>query len=342
MAEIELRNVSKTFENKRQQIHALKDINLQIEKGDIFGVIGYSGAGKSTLIRMINYLERPTTGQVFIEGKALDTFTPAELRKQRKYIGMIFQHYNLLETRTVFDNVAIPLVLLKQGKEQIHKRVMELLHYVGLSDKAGSYPKELSGGQKQRVGIARALASNPSILLCDEVTSALDPQTTRSILELLKTINREYKITILLITHEMSAIQQICNRVAVMEKGELIEHGTVLEVFGNPKHSTTQNFVQTVIRTVIPESVSRNLSFEKGQRLYRLRFLGANVSTPIVNELIKAYDIQVNILFADMNEVQDTTLGTMIIRLHGEDGQIAQAIDFLKAKGIEVQEVTAI
>ena len=206
---IELRNVHKTFIRKEVKIEALKSISLKVDKGDIFGVIGYSGAGKSTLIRLVNYLERPTEGQVLVDGHDLGAYSDKELRAAKKNIGMIFQHFNLLESKKVFDNVAIPLVLLKKSKAEIRKRVEELLAFVGLSDKAGSYPSELSGGQKQRVGIARALASNPSILLCDEATSALDPQTTSSILQLLKRINAEYNITIMIITHEMSVIQEI-------------------------------------------------------------------------------------------------------------------------------------
>lgn len=217
---IELRNVSKTYVRKGLSIEALKNINIKVDKGDIFGFIGFSGAGKSTLIRLVNRLEKVTSGEVLVEGEQLNTYSTSGLRKVRKKIGMIFQHFNLLESKTVFDNIAIPLVLLKRNKREIEGRVKELLAFIGLSDKADSYPNELSGGQKQRVGIARALASNPSILLCDEATSALDPQTTQSILDLLRKINKEYKITILIITHEMSVIQRICNKVAVMEKGK--------------------------------------------------------------------------------------------------------------------------
>jgi D-methionine transport system ATP-binding protein len=342
MAEIELKNIYKTFERKGQKIEALRDISLQVEKGDIYGVIGYSGAGKSTLIRMVNYLERPTRGQVLVEGAPLDRLTSSELRGLRKRIGMIFQHYNLLETRTVYDNIAVPLVLLKQDKNKIRERVTELLDYIGLSEKARSYPKELSGGQKQRVGIARALASNPSILLCDEVTSALDPQTTKSILELLKGINRQYRITILMITHEMSAIQQICNRVAVMENGEIIESGTVLDVFGNPRKPTTQSFVQTVLQTSVPQSIQKTLAPQKDSRLFKLRFIGQNAAEPVVGYLMKNFEIQANILFAGMSEIQDTTVGTMVLQIQGKDETVGRAVEFLGSKGVEVQEVDCI
>ncbi|WP_025695755.1 methionine ABC transporter ATP-binding protein [Paenibacillus durus] len=336
---IELRDIHKTFTRKGQTIEALKGVNLRVDKGDIFGVIGYSGAGKSTLIRMVNYLERPTKGRVFVEGEALDQFSPAQLRKTKKKIGMIFQHFNLLESKTVYDNIAIPLVLLKQDKKSIRERVTELLQFIGLADKADSYPKELSGGQKQRVGIARALASNPSILLCDEATSALDPQTTKSILDLLKKINEEYHITILMITHEMAVIQQICNKVAVMEKGEIIEQGEVLEVFGNPQHPTTESFVRTVIQTSVPESVLQSLNPEGAGWLFKLKFVGGNASEPIIDSLIRKYNVSVNILFANMSQIQNTTLGTMIVQLGGEDRDIFRAVEFLGSRGVEIGEL---
>ena len=222
---IEFRHVSKVFDSGKKKIDALKEINLKVEKGDIFGVIGFSGAGKSTLIRTVNLLEYPTIGEVLVEGRNLAELSQKELREAKKNIGMIFQHFNLLNSKTVFDNVAIPLLLSNKKKQEIENRVNEVLRFVGLEEKAKNYPDQLSGGQKQRVGIARALVTNPSILLCDEATSALDPQTTKSILDLLKRVNQEYKITILIITHEMEVIKEICNRVAVMEDGRVIESG---------------------------------------------------------------------------------------------------------------------
>ncbi|CAH1217495.1 Methionine import ATP-binding protein MetN [Paenibacillus auburnensis] len=338
---IEIRNVHKTFTRKGQSIEALRGVSLNIAKGDIFGVIGYSGAGKSTLIRLVNYLERPTSGEVFVQGEPLSGYSPAELRQVKKKIGMIFQHFNLLESKTVFDNIAIPLVLLKKSKQEIRERVTELLEFTGLSDKAASYPKELSGGQKQRVGIARALASNPSILLCDEATSALDPQTTKSILELLKRINEAYNITIMIITHEMAVIQQICNKVAVMERGEIIEQGNVLDVFGSPHHPTTQSFVQTVIHNSVPQSVLNTLKAENGRRLFKLKFVGGAASEPIINSLIRRFEVNVNILFANMTEIQQTTLGNMILQMHGENTVIDQAAAFIVSQGVEITEVEA-
>ncbi|MEK3717272.1 methionine ABC transporter ATP-binding protein [Paenibacillus sp. FSL R7-0333] len=336
---IELRNVYKTFTRKEVKIEALKGISLKVEKGDIFGVIGYSGAGKSTLIRLVNYLERPSEGQVLVDGYDLGAYSDKELRAAKKNIGMIFQHFNLLESKKVFDNVAIPLILLKKSKADIRKRVEELLEFVGLSDKAGSYPSELSGGQKQRVGIARALASNPSILLCDEATSALDPQTTQSILQLLKRINAEYNITVMIITHEMSVIQEICNKVAVMEEGRIIEQGSVLDVFGAPKHLTTQNFVKTVIQNSMTTSVRRTLKTEQGSRVYKLNFAGESASEPVLYEIIRTYGVKVNILFANTTEIQETTLGTIIVQLQGDPVQMEAALNYMKQHEVRIEEV---
>lgn len=336
---IEMKNVYKTYKRKAVTTEALKGIELQIQEGDIFGVIGYSGAGKSTLVRIVNYLERPTKGQVIVDGQALDRLTDSQLRTMKKQIGMIFQHFNLLETRTIFDNVAIPLVLSKISKRKIKARVKELLDFVGLGDKATSYPKELSGGQKQRVGIARALASNPKILLCDEATSALDPQTTQSILQLLKKINTEYNITVMIITHEMSVIQQVCNRVAVMEAGKVVEQGSVLEVFGHPKHPTSKNFVETVIHNSIPDSVKRVLKQSESSRIFRVEVTGDKAAKPIVSQLIKQFDVEVNILFANMTEIQNTTLVIMYMQFDGEPAVINQALRYLQENDAGIEEV---
>ncbi|RLM20065.1 methionine ABC transporter ATP-binding protein [Brenneria goodwinii] len=334
---IELKNVSKTFQRKGIAVDALQDIHLRIEKGDIFGIIGYSGAGKSTLLRMINALETPTTGEVSINGMSLNTLRQRQLSALKRDIGMIFQHFSLLRSKTVFQNVAMPLVLAGKSKAYIRQRVAELLDYVGLGDRARSYPNELSGGQKQRVGIARALAMNPSILLCDEATSALDPQTTAQILLLLKRINREYNITVVLITHEMSVIQKICNKVAVMEKGRVIEQGAVIDVFGRPAPPATVNFVRTVIQDRLPDSLAQTLHEESG-RLLRLEFVGLSAGQPVICNAIKKYAVEITILFASMSEVQDTTLGFMMVLLNGDDAQIAQAMAYLAAAGVIIQE----
>ena len=340
---IKFENVSKLYERNGVTTQALQDINLTIQKGDIYGIIGYSGAGKSTLVRLINFLEKPTQGNVIIQNQSLNQLSNSQLRQVRRKIGMIFQHFNLLESKTVYENVAIPLVLIKKDKKAIKKKVFELLEFVGLSDKASSYPKELSGGQKQRIGIARALANDPDILLCDEATSALDPQTTQSILELIKKINDQYKITVVLITHEMHVIEQVCHKVAVMEKGKIIEHGNVLDVFGHPKHKTTQNFVSSVINDQIPAGVVENLLEIEGDKnnikLFKLEFLGRSASEPVMNSLILQQKVVVNILFAHMSEIEKTVLGSMFVQLKGSDSNIEQSVQFLREHGVNVTEI---
>ncbi|OCG06653.1 methionine ABC transporter ATP-binding protein [Gilliamella sp. wkB178] len=340
---IRFENISKQYERNGVTTQALQNINLTINKGDIYGIIGYSGAGKSTLVRLINFLEKPTQGKVIIQNQTLNDLSNSELRKVRRKIGMIFQHFNLLESKTVFENVAIPLILLKESKHNIEQKVSELLEFVGLKDKANSYPKELSGGQKQRIGIARALANNPDILLCDEATSALDPQTTQAILDLIKKINEQYKITVVLITHEMHVIQQICHKVAVMEKGRIIEHGNVLEVFGHPQQPTTQNFVSSVINDQIPSGVVENLleteEIKHNFKLFKLEFLGLSASEPVVNSLILQQKVVVNILFAHMSEIQKTVIGSMFVQLQGTDSDINDAVHYLRQNGVQVSEI---
>ena len=340
---IKFENVSKQYERNGITTQALQNINLTIQKGDIYGIIGYSGAGKSTLVRLINFLEKPTQGNVIIQNQLLNQLSNPQLRQVRRKIGIIFQHFNLLESKTVYENIAIPLVLIKKDKQAIKQKVYELLEFVGLSDKAHSYPKELSGGQKQRIGIARALANDPDILLCDEATSALDPQTTQSILELIKKINDQYKITVVLITHEMHVIEQICHKVAVMEKGKIIEHGNVLDVFGHPKHKTTQNFVSSVINDQIPAGVVENLLEIEGDKnnikLFKLEFLGRSASEPVMNSLILQQKVVVNILFAHMSEIEKTVLGSMFVQLKGSDSNIEQSVHFLREHGVNVTEI---
>ncbi|MBI0038449.1 ATP-binding cassette domain-containing protein [Gilliamella sp. B14384H2] len=340
---IKFENVSKQYERNGITTQALQNINLTIQKGDIYGIIGYSGAGKSTLVRLINFLEKPTQGNVIIQNQLLNQLSNPQLRQVRRKIGMIFQHFNLLESKTVYENIAIPLVLIKKDKQAIKQKVYELLEFVGLSDKAHSYPKELSGGQKQRIGIARALANDPDILLCDEATSALDPQTTQSILELIKKINDQYKITVVLITHEMHVIEQVCHKVAVMEKGKIIEHGNVLDVFGHPKHKTTQNFVSSVINDQIPAGVVENLLEIEGDKnnikLFKLEFLGRSASEPVMNSLILQQKVVVNILFAHMSEIEKTVLGSMFVQLKGSDSNIEQSVHFLREHGVNVTEI---
>lgn len=338
---IELKNIQKIFYKNSNEIQALKNINLKINEGDIFGVIGFSGAGKSTLIRMVNYLEQPTFGEVIVNDQNLANLSPQKLRLLRKQIGMIFQHFNLLESKTVFENVSIPLLLEGTDKNTIYTRVTELLDFVGLASKADAYPDELSGGQKQRVGIARALATNPFILLCDEATSALDPQTTGSILQLLKEINKKYKITILIITHEMNVIREICNRVAVMEKGEIIEEGSLLDIFENPQQQTTKNFIRTIVHDEIPQVILNTLDFSnKNKLVLKLKFIGENSQQALLSEACYQYNVQPNILFANVTELQGDILGHLTVELNGTPENIEKTHQYLLQKnvGIEVVE----
>lgn len=337
---IQFKDVSKTFKSKGVTTQALQHVSLDIEDGDMFGVIGFSGAGKSTLLRMVNGLEMPTAGHVEINGQDLSKISHNEMRKLRKSIGMVFQQFNLLDSRTVFDNVAIPLRLNKVDKSKIHKKVVELLEYVNLADKADAYPGQLSGGQKQRVGIARALATDPSILLCDEATSALDPETTESILQLLERIHKELNITILIVTHEIQVIQRLCNRVAVMEHGKVVEKGSVLEVFSNPQQDMTKKFVRTVIPDQIPPSVVAKIHEAKDNyKILKLRFLGDNATDHLMYHINKNFPVQTNILFASVNELQRTILGIFILQIIGDDAEIAKVIQYIDEQHVQWQEV---
>ncbi len=333
---IQFENIYKTYLRNGVETHALKGINLHIEKGDIFGVIGYSGAGKSTLIRLVNDLESPTSGTVTVNGHKLSDYTPSELRLAKKEIGMIFQHFNLLETKTVAENIALPLKLAKKAPREIDARVTELLEFVELPDKRESYPRELSGGQKQRIGIARALANHPKILLCDEATSALDPQTTIAILDLLKKINEEQGITIMMVTHQMEVVEYLCNKVAVMEAGRVIEQGKTLDIFGNPQHPTTQNFVRTVIGDSIPKRILANLEDPTLTDIYRFEFLDRSAQEPVINALILKGEVVINILFANMIEIEGAILGSMFVQMKGETDRVEEAIRYLEQHGVRV------
>lgn len=338
---IEFENVSKVFQVKENKVNALKNVSLKIEKGDIYGIIGFSGAGKSTLLRTINALEKPTAGRVLVDGEDINKLSPAELRKKRKSIGMIFQQFNLLETKTVYENVALPLKLNKVPKAQIKKKVEEILEFVELSDKRDAYPAKLSGGQKQRVGIARALATEPSILLSDEATSALDPKTTTAILKLLKKINEELHITIVLITHEMNVIQSICNHVAVMENGEIVEKGDVIDVFSMPKKSITKNFVKTVINDSVPQRlVAGILADERNYKILRLKFLSTTTTESVLARVNKKFDVETNILFANISEIQDRVLGIHIVQIFGSPAEIQKAEAYLDSQDVGHIEVS--
>ena len=338
---IRFEHVSKTFQTKNGPFDALKDVSFEIEKGDIYGVIGYSGAGKSTLIRMVNALETPTSGNVWVEGKDIGTLNQKELRNLRKGIGMIFQQFNLLESKTIYDNVAIALKLNGISKKDIEKRVTELLDFVELSDKKYSYPGQLSGGQKQRVGIARALANNPSILLCDEATSALDPKTTDSILELLKKINEMLHITIVIITHEMNVIQKICNKVAVMDYGQVVETGSVIQVFSDPQSDIARRFVGNLIRDVIPEPLVESIRREtRNSRLLRIKLKNTDSTEPLLWEINRRFEVETNILYSTINVIQGIVVGIMLVLFIGTDEEIEKAEQYILESKEEYREVT--
>ncbi len=338
---IEFDHIVKEFHQKKKTIIALNDVSLKVEKGDIFGVIGYSGAGKSTLIRLVNGLEEPSSGKVIVDGQDIQQLKPNEKNLNKKKISMVFQHFNLLESKTVFDNVALPLKLKNDSREKIKEKVIEMLSFVGLEDKQKNYPSQLSGGQKQRVGIARALVTNPEILLCDEATSALDPKTTTSILQLLKRVNEQFKITILLITHEMEVIRDLCHKVAVMENGQIIEKGNVIDVFGTPQQPTTKDFVKTVIPNSIPKNIVENLrNSPKAYQLLRLKFLGNNTSDSLLYKINQKYNIENNIVFANVTELQGTTLGIFTIAFYTDEQGIKRIKEFIQSHNVIVEEAS--
>lgn len=341
-----LDNVYKVYGKKRgNSVEALKGINLTIQKGEIFGVIGFSGAGKSTLIRCVNLLEKPTSGKVFINGVDLLSLSKNELRKQRRKIGMIFQNYNLLYSKTIFENVAMPLILEGRPKKETREKVLELLTYVGLEDRIDHYPNELSGGQKQRVGIARALVTEPDILLCDEATSALDPETTESVLELLRKIRNEFEITILMITHEMNVIKDICDRVAVIENGEIVEQGSVIDVFTNPQTMIARNFVRTVLNDGLPKSVENLLLKNKTNsegHIYRIIFKGNSTSIPLLSNTAKEFSVDINVLHGMISELQGIPFGNLIVKLNGEKEEVKRAVKYMNQHEATVKEVSYI
>lgn len=340
---IELKNVSKTFKTNQKEVHAVKNVNITVDDGEIFGVIGYSGAGKSTLVRCINLLERPTEGQVIIENTDLTQLKEKELRAERQNIGMIFQQFNLLASRTAYQNVEFPLKNRGYSKEEIKEKVESLLDLVGIADKENTYPSQLSGGQKQRVAIARALATDPKILLCDEATSALDPQTTKSILKLLKEVNKKLGITIVIITHEMDVIKEICHRVAVMEDGYVVELNDVVSVFSNPQAQITKEFISstsslTRIDDLIKEEASI-VQLKPGQQLWRLDFYGAETREALIAELALTFDINPSIIFANVEVISDTVLGSLIVLLSLTDDLEREVLNYLENKHIKVEVI---
>src|SRR5690625_318525 len=338
---ITIKNVSKQFDTKHGTIVALDNVNLEISEGEIFGIIGYSGAGKSTLIRLLNRLEIPTSGSIHVAGQEISNIKGAPLRKARQEIGMIFQHFNLLWSRTVEENIAFPLEIAGVSKLERKKRVADLIELVGLNGRSAAYPSELSGGQKQRVGIARALANNPKALLSDEATSALDPETTDSILDLLVDINKRLGLTIVLITHEMYVIQKICNRVAVMEEGRIVEKGEVLEVFKNPQQQITKRFLQQITekddaREMIDIAMEK---YPEGQIL-KLTFVGNSVTDSVVTNLIRDYGLVVNILQSDIAQTREGLYGTLIIHVNSKQQNLNEAINYLNSEQIRLEVIS--
>ncbi|KMY23859.1 methionine ABC transporter ATP-binding protein [Actinobaculum suis] len=335
---IELENITKTFVDGDSRTVAVNDVSLRINRGDIFGIIGFSGAGKSTLVRCVNLLERPEHGKVLVGGKDLTQLSARELRHERTKIGMIFQHFNLLPSRTVAENVAYPLRGSGLRKQEIREKVAHLLDLVGIGEKAGAHPGELSGGQKQRVAIARALANDPEVLLCDEATSALDPQTTQQILELLASLQRKLGLTILVITHEMAVVKQICNKVAVMESGKVIEQGDILQVFTDPQEEVTQNFIRSTSQLTKAERLiaegSPVTQISDGELIVRLRYRTSNVSEPIVSGVSRRFGINLNIIFADVEIVAGSPVGGIVAIVSGPDRSISTALAYLRENNI--------
>lgn len=340
---IRFENVSKEFDSEGISVAAVKDVSLEINKGEVFGIIGFSGAGKSTLVRCINLLERPTKGKVFINEKEITALSESELKEQRKKIGMIFQQFNLFSNRTVYNNVEFPLKRSKLTRRQKQEKVMRLLKLVDLEDKASAYPSQLSGGQKQRVAIARALANDPEILLSDESTSALDPKTTKSILTLLKKPNRELGITIVVITHEMQVIKDICDRVAVMKDGEVVEYGDVFDIFANPTQDITREFVEGTsnlsrIKELL-ENKSAITQLKQGEAILKFKYLERSASEALVSQLSRKFNLDINIIFGNIELIGDNPVGGLVSIVRGTAREIDAAIEYLKEKNVGVEVI---
>ena len=342
---IDIRGLTQTFAGANGPVEVLRGIDLQIQPGEVFGIIGKSGAGKSSLVRTINLLNRPTSGAVIVNGRDMTQLNDADLRAARRDIGMVFQHFNLLSSRTVFDNAALPLELAGVSKAEIAQRITPLLELVGLAHLANRYPAQISGGQKQRVGIARALASNPRVLLSDEATSALDPETTRSILDLLRQVNRELGVTVVLITHQMQVIKQIADRVAVMEAGQVVELGAVLDVFTNPQQAITQSLIDEIVPQELPASVQQrvqalSLGLPAGQsgQLLRLSYAGDSAYQPVLSHLIRELGLDLSILHGQIDDIQGQTFGSLAVFASGPPAQITAAIAYLQRNGVQVRQ----
>lgn len=337
---IRFENISREYTQKGVTTKALDNISFNIEKGDIYGLIGSSGAGKSTLLRMINALETPSSGHVYVNGTDINAISSKQLSLLRKDIGIIFQDFNLLESKNVFDNVSIPLILKHTPKPEITARVTELLRFVGLEDKARSFPNELSGGQKQRVGIARALATKPSVLLCDEATSALDPNTTESILDLLQRVNQELKVTIIFVTHTIRVIQKICNKVAILDGGKLVEHGRVIDVFSNPKSEIAKSFVQTIIPSAIPQGILDELNkYHDYYKLIRIFFYAENATDDVIWQINNKLNVHTNVMFASVTEIQGLVLSIITLQITGSEEDYRKATSYISSKNISFEEI---
>lgn len=338
---IELKNITKTFVQDGKTFNAVENASVSIEKGDIFGIIGFSGAGKSTLVRAINLLGRPTSGTVTVKGKDFLALSQKELREERKKIGMIFQHFNLMKSRNVFDNVAFPLKRSGLTKKQIAEKVHSLLELVEINDKSENFPSQLSGGQKQRVAIARALANEPDILLCDEATSALDPTTTKSILKLLKKLKDQLGLTIVIITHQMEVIKEICDKVAVMEKGRIVEQGDVFSIFANPQDEVTKRFIRSTSNlSKVEELIAQDspvVHLEKDEKLVRFTYIKKNVSEPLISAISRLYEVTINIIFAEIEIVQDAPIGGTVAIISGEAATIDRALKHIAALDVGVE-----
>ncbi len=338
MSEIEVKHLSKTFMQKNLQVDALSDININIEKGDIYGIIGMSGAGKSTLVRCLNYLERPTDGQVIVSGQEMGALNEKELRQARMKIAMIFQSFNLLQQKNSIDNISFPLLIQGVPKKEAREKAKELLKTVGLADKAKSYPSQLSGGQQQRVAIARALACDPKILLCDEATSALDPQTTDQILQLIRQINETMGITVVIITHQMSVIQKVCNRVAIIENGHLVEEGEVVDIFNHPKSRAARELILRDVQNEPHGLMDPIDEITEGKKI-RIVFTANSAFEPVVSNMILKFGQPVNILRANTKNVGGVAKGDMILQLPAEREMRLQMEDYLRERGLEIEEV---
>ena len=338
---IRIEHVSKVFDTAAGNVHAVNDVSLTINDGEIFGIIGFSGAGKSTLVRCINLLERPTSGNVFIDQDELTSLSEKALRSVRKKIGMIFQHFNLMRSRTVYQNIAFPLKGSGLSKSELDKKILSLLELVDLKEKKDAYPSQLSGGQKQRVAIARALANDPKVLLCDEATSALDPQTTKSILRLLKQVNDKLGITIVLITHEMAVIKEVCDRVAVMENGKVVEEGSILDIFCKPQATVTKNFIASTSNVSrvyeMVEEETPLTTLHPGQSLVKLNYDAVNTSKALISEISRQFDVDTNIIFGNVEIIKNSPLGDLVVIFDGKPENIEKAIAYMEKHDVKVE-----